>query len=240
MSPSSPQDHDDRSGEREPTGPVIRDRRRLDPETGEVRGGTGPEQTTSDSDEEAIVSDDDQNTSAADEPDQSVIEGEDLAPESTDEVEQAVTEGDVHPDTQLAADRLLDLQRLQAEYVNYKKRVTRDRDVARDAGIGSVVEALLPVLDDLHSAREHGDLTDGPMAAIADKLESSLGRFGVERLGTVGEAFDPALHEALMHVPDADLPEGAESTTIVQVMQPGFRVGGRVVRPARVAVADPA
>lgn len=228
----SPADHpEDRDGEREPTGPVIRDRRRLDPETGEVREQTSePHPST---EQEATVTEQEPTPES-----ESGAEPE-LAPESTDAVEDAVTEGDVHPDTALAADRLLDLQRLQAEYVNYKKRVDRDKDVARDAGVASVLEALLPVLDDLHSAREHGDLTDGPMLAIADKLEASLGRFGVERLGVVGEPFDPMLHEALMHVPDADLPEGAESTTIVQVMQPGFRVGSRVVRAARVAVADP-
>src|SRR5699024_6086609 len=147
---------------------------------------------------------------------------------------------ETHPDTQLAADRLEDLRRLQAEYVNYKRRVDRDRARDREAGAGAVVEALLPVLDDLHMAKEHGEFTDGPLQAIAEKLEATLGKFGVERLGAVGEVFDPAVHEALMHLPEADLPEGATETTIVQVMQPGFKVGDRVVRAARVAVADPA
>ena len=141
-------------------------------------------------------------------------------------------------DAILAAERLVDLQRLQAEYVNYKKRVDRDRAVARDLGIAQVLEALLPVLDDLHLAREHGDLDGGPFAAIAEKLEHTLSKFGVERFGQVHEAFDPAVHEALMHV-QADLPDTAQSTTVVQVLQPGFRIGERVVRPARVSVADP-
>jgi len=145
---------------------------------------------------------------------------------------------DVHPDTRKAAEHLEDLRRLQAEYVNYKKRVDRDRDLARDRGVTQVVEALLPVLDDVHAAREHGDLEGTPFAAIADKLDGILGRFGVERIGAKGEEFDPAIHEALMHV-EAELPEDATTTTVVQVIQPGFKMGERVVRPARVSVADP-
>ena len=103
-----------------------------------------------------------------------------------DSAEQPVTP-DLHPDTVLAAERLVDLQRLQAEYVNYKRRVDRDRELARDAGTAAVLEGLLPVLDDIHLAREHGDLVDGPFAAIADKLLAALGRFGVTPLGAAGE-----------------------------------------------------
>ena len=152
-------------------------------------------------------------------------------------------EGDVvsetHPDTLLAAERLEDLRRAQADHVNYRNRMERERAKDKDATIGTVVEALLPVLDDVHMAREHGELTDGPFAAIATKLETTLERFGVRRVGAVGEVFDPTLHEALMHT-QAELPEGTTETTIVQVLQPGFVVGERVVRAARVAVADPA
>ena len=137
----------------------------------------------------------------------------------------------------LAASYLADLQRLQAEYVNYKKRVDRDRDVIRNTAVGSVVESLLPVLDDIHMARQAGDLADGPFASIADKLESILGRYGVERLGEAGQEFDPNVHEALMHV-QAELPEGASGTHVVQVLQPGYRIGERLVRAARVSVAD--
>ncbi|GAA2741236.1 nucleotide exchange factor GrpE [Terrabacter aerolatus] len=139
----------------------------------------------------------------------------------------------------MAATLLADLQRLQAEYVNYKKRVDRDREVIRHTAVGSVVESLLPVLDDIHMARQAGDLAGGPFAAIADKLEATLGRFGVERVGEAGQEFDPNVHEALMHV-EADLPEGATGTTVVQVLQPGYRIGDRLVRAARVSVADPA
>lgn len=135
-------------------------------------------------------------------------------------------------------DYLEDLRRLQAEYVNYKRRVDRDRDVAREQGVGQVVVSLLPVLDDIHLAREHGDLDGTPFAAIADKLDGVLGKLGVTRLGQPGEEFDPAVHEALMHV-EAQLPEGATSTTVVTVLQPGYKMGERVVRAARVSVADP-
>ena len=145
-----------------------------------------------------------------------------------------------NPDAALAAERLNDLQRLNAEYVNYKRRVDRDRPLIQERAIADVIEALLPVLDDIQGARDHGDLTDGPFAAIADKLENSLSRFGFQRYGSVGEPFDPEQHEALMHLADADLPADATTTTVVQVLQPGYRAGNRVLRPARVAVADPA
>jgi len=150
----------------------------------------------------------------------------------------AESEGEAlaHEDA-LAASYLADLQRLQAEYVNYKKRVDRDRDVIRATAVGSVVESLLPVLDDIHMARQAGDLAAGPLAAIADKLESTLGRYGVERVGGAGEEFDPNVHEALMHV-EAEVPEGASGTYVVQVLQPGYRIGERLVRAARVSVAD--
>ena len=203
----------------EPTGPVIRDKRRLDPETGAVRGA-GPVTTGGTPDGEADVAD---------------YSASDANP--VDAPGAAAVE-DVHPDTTLAEDLRRDLQRLQAEYVNYKKRVDRDRELHRDMAVGSVVEALLPVLDDIHLARQHGDLAEGPFAAIADKLETTLGKFGVERFGEPGEPFDPTHHEALMHI-EAELAAGTETTTVVQVLQPGFRIGDRIVRAARVAVADP-
>jgi molecular chaperone GrpE len=137
-----------------------------------------------------------------------------------------------------AEERLGDLQRLQAEYVNYRRRVERDRTVARDFAVAGVLETLLPVLDDVHLARQHGDLEGGPFAAIAEKLETVLARHGLERYGEPGEEFDPSIHEALMHT-EAELAEGTTVTTVVQVLQPGYKAGDRVLRPARVAVADP-
>jgi molecular chaperone GrpE len=138
----------------------------------------------------------------------------------------------------LAAERLADLQRLQAEYANYRKRVERDRSVARDTAIGSVIESLLPVLDDIHLARQHGDLEAGPFVNIAEKLEATLARYGVERYGEPGAPFDPAIHDALMHV-EEELAEGTDVTTVVGVLQPGYKIGDRILRPARVSVADP-
>jgi molecular chaperone GrpE len=153
--------------------------------------------------------------------------------------ERMTSEGEALAEEEtMAATLLADLQRLQAEYVNYKKRVDRDREVIRTTAVGGVVESLLPVLDDIHMARQVGDLADGPFASIADKLESILGKFGVERVGAAGEEFDPNVHEALMHV-QAELPDGATGTTVVQVLQPGYRIGERLVRAARVSVADP-
>lgn len=162
--------------------------------------------------------------------------------ESVNDGEEAAAATE-HPDTALAAQRLDDLQRLNAEYVNYKRRVDRDRASVQERAVRDVLETVLPVLDDIHLAREHGDLTDGPFAAIADKLEGSLGKFGLVRFGAVGEVFDPMHHEALMHAAwDASnpgLPTDATATTVVQVLQPGYRTGDQVLRPARVAVADP-
>jgi molecular chaperone GrpE len=164
-------------------------------------------------------------------------------PAATDLPDDAIAEAadDLHPDTVLAAERLSDLQRLQAEYVNYKRRVDRDRAVVQERAAQSVIEALLPVLDDIHAAREHGDLDGGPFAAIADKLEGVLGKFGLERYGSAGEEFDPMLHEALMHTawPADGSVTSTGSTTVIQVLQPGYRAGEQVLRPARVAVADP-
>lgn len=209
--------------------PVVRDKRRVDPETGRLRnppaGSTSPV--------EPIVVEPVVVEPVAVEP----VAVEPVAVETLAPDEQGLA--DETSSVDLAAERLADLQRLQAEYVNYRKRVERDRDVARDAGVAKVLDSMLPVLDDIHLARQHGDLEGGPFAAIADKLETALSRHGLTRFGEVGEAFDPAVHEALMRS-DAELAEGTTVTTVVQVLQPGYRAGERVLRAARVAVADPA
>jgi molecular chaperone GrpE len=134
-----------------------------------------------------------------------------------------------------AAEHLADLQRLQAEYVNYRKRVDRDRALSSELATAKAVEALVPTLDDIAAAREHGDLEGGPFAAIAAKLEGALTQLGWSSFGAVGEVFDPAIHEALLSQPNADVSE----PTITTVAQPGHRVGERVLRPARVIVAQP-
>ncbi len=152
--------------------------------------------------------------------------------------DEPAVEAETDANELLAVERLADLQRLQAEYANYRKRVERDRSLAREQTIASVIESLLPVLDDIQLARQHGDLESGPFASIADKLEATLSKYGVERYGEPGAPFDPSIHDALMHV-EEELAEGTEVTTVVGVLQPGYRLGDRVIRPARVSVADP-
>ncbi len=136
----------------------------------------------------------------------------------------------------LVAERTADLQRLHAEYVNYKRRVDRDRDLARLKGIETVVTDLLPVLDSIEAAKSHDEL-EGGFKLVADELHKVVGKYGLEVFGEVGEAFDPTIHEALMHLP---LEGEVDVTTISQVMQKGVKLHDRVIRPARVAVADPA
>ena len=132
-------------------------------------------------------------------------------------------------------ERTADLQRLQAEYVNYKRRVDRDRHVARQSGIDQVVSDLLPVLDAIDAARHHEEL-DGGFKLVVDALEKVAAKYGLVAFGEVGEEFDPNLHEALMQVPM----EGDHTHQIVSsVMQKGIKLGDRVIRPARVGVADP-
>lgn len=209
-------------------GPVIRDRRRLDPETGQVRdvySGAAPAAPAASGAGEA-------ESCPVVEP----ILAEPTAAEETVSLDGILADLDAAQAS--AAERLSDLQRVQAEFVNYRRRVDRDRDVSRDLAVAGVLEALLPVLDDVYLARQHGDLEGGPFAAIAEKLDAVLQRFGLSRYGEPGEAFDPAVHEALMHT-EAELAEGTTTTTVVQVLQPGYRTGDRILRAARVAVADP-
>ena len=128
-----------------------------------------------------------------------------------------------------------DLQRLQAEYANYRKRVERDRAVAHESAIGAVLTELLALLDDVDRAEQHGELTGG-FKAVADQLNSITSRIGLEKYGTAGEAFDPQIHEALMHDESADV----AIATASKILQPGYKYKERILRPARVAVTDPA
>jgi molecular chaperone GrpE len=181
-------------------GPTVRDRRRIDPETYEVRE---PQQTAAPGPAPAETA-------------------ENQGASEVMELKAALTE------------RTGDLQRLQAEYVNYKRRVDRDRDLARKVGIESVLKDLLSVLDDLRSAREHGELT-GAFKAVGDEVERITAKYGLTSFGTKGDPFDPHIHEALLHA-HAD---GIDGPTCVEILQPGYQVGDRILRPARVAVAEP-
>ena len=132
------------------------------------------------------------------------------------------------------AERTADLQRLQAEYANYRRRVERDREAIRETAVANVLTNLLPVLDDVGRARDHGEL-EGGFKSVGEALEQIVERLGLERFGAEGDPFDPMVHEALTHTHSDEVGE----PTCVEVFQPGYRLGDRVVRPARVAVADP-
>ncbi|MGP7998232.1 MAG: nucleotide exchange factor GrpE [Streptosporangiaceae bacterium] len=132
------------------------------------------------------------------------------------------------------AERTADLQRIQAEYANYRKRVERDRMAVREQALANVLSSLLPVLDDIGRAREHGELAGG-FKSVGESLETTAAKLGLESFGDAGEPFDPRIHEALTHTYSPDVTE----PTAVQILQPGYKVGDRIVRPARVAVAEP-
>ena len=205
---------DDR--ESAPEEPKFTDKRRIDPETGEVRseGATADAAAPEGQPEASDLSAED--AELLDQTRTSMVE----------EVEAAKAEAAEHRDA---------LARLQADYVNYRNRITRDRAGDRDATVASVIEQLLPVLDDLDLARKHGDLEEGPLALIAQKLEGVFADLDVERVGEVGEVFDISKHEAIAQLPN---PEATEDT-VADVVQVGYRVGERLLRAAKVAVQVP-
>jgi molecular chaperone GrpE len=184
---------------------VIRDKRRIDPATGAVR----PDVTSGVSD-----------SVAGDAPSMT-------PPMSVGGPNDGAAEAEL-------AERTADLQRLQAEYANYRKRVERDREAQRELAVIGALSALLPVLDDIGRARDHGELVGG-FKLVAESLEATLNKLGLQAYGADGDPFDPNVHEALMHEFSSEVTEA----TCVAVLQPGYRVGERVVRPARVKVAEP-
>jgi molecular chaperone GrpE len=131
-------------------------------------------------------------------------------------------------------ERTADLQRLQAEFQNYRRRVERDRITVKEIAIANLLTELLPTLDDIGRAREHGELLGG-FKSVAESLETVAAKMGLQQFGKEGEPFDPTIHEALMHSYAPDVTE----TTCVAILQPGYRIGERTIRPARVAVAEP-
>ncbi len=174
---------------------TITDKRRIDPETGQVR------------------------ENPTDGPAPSGPEPEEFAGESAEEAGKA-------------AELLGDLQRVQADFANYRKRALRDQQLVADRAKATVISQLLPVLDDLDRARSHGDLDSGPLKAVADKLVTALEGLGLSGFGEEGDEFDPALHEAVQH-------EGEGTHPVVgTVMRRGYKVGEQVVRHALVGVVD--
>jgi len=156
-----------------------------------------------------------------------------MSEETTEQVVEEVVEPGQEADP--VATLTADLQRLQAEYANYRKRVERDRAVAHESAIGAVLTELLAILDDVDRADQHGELSGG-FKAVADQLNSITSRIGLEKYGTEGEAFDPQIHEALMHEESADV----EVPTASKILQSGYKYKERILRPARVSVTDPA
>ena len=162
--------------------------------------------------------------------DQQNTESTDALMEVVDEVVEAAPVQETDPVAALTAD----LQRLQAEYANYRKRVERDRAVAHELAIGSVLTELLATLDDIDRASEHNELTGG-FKAVADQLAAITTRIGLEKYGTAGDAFDPQIHEALLHDTSSDV----AVSTASKILQPGYKYKERILRPARVAVTEP-
>ncbi|WP_181775340.1 nucleotide exchange factor GrpE [Amycolatopsis pittospori] len=204
---------------------VVRDRRRIDPLTGEVRQAA-PAAEPQDGPKHAAPAEESAPPAAPAEP--ATHAGPGLGDSIVDDSVSVATGLEKE-----LAERTADLQRLQAEYANYRKRVDRDREQVVSAAKASVVGDLLPLLDDLERAEQHGDLT-GAFKAVGEKLVGSLQRSGLEPFGTEGEPFDPSVHEAVQH---STSPEVA-GPTVTTVMRRGYRFGERVLRAALVGVTD--
>lgn len=163
------------------------------------------------------------------------------APEPTSEPTQEPTQESVEVEDELTgaqravAELTDDLQRLQAEFVNYKRRVERDRELVRENATYAALSPIVEVLDTIDRAREHGDLDPG-FQTVADQLERTVERLGLAKFGQPGDAFDPTVHEALSHIgEDAEV----TVTTCKVIAKAGYRIGDRVVRAAQVLVVDP-
>jgi molecular chaperone GrpE len=178
---------------------IIRDKRRIDPATGQQR-----------------------------EPDPDPATGSGSAPAPAPSEEVVALEAAV-------AERTADLQRLQAEYANYRKRVERDRAMIRDMATADVLMSMLPIVDDIDRARSHGDLT-GAFKAVADQFDTALAKLGLEPFAEIGDPFDPAHHEAVLHTESDEVNE----PTVTTVMRRGYKFADRLVRPAMVGVSEPA
>jgi molecular chaperone GrpE len=182
----------------EPQEPLVTDKRRIDPETGDVR------------------------------PEAAAAASEDLSEDDMALLQEA--------ERDLVAEYRDRAARAEAELQNFRTRVERDRQVNREMVIAEVIRSLLPVMDDLDRAEAHGDLAGTPLELVAQKLRSTFERYEVKPVGEVGEAFDPAVHEAMVRIPEA----GAEGETVADVIEGGYTLGERLIRAAKVAVKVPA
>lgn len=203
---------------------TFHDKRRVDPDTGELRPEADAQSAGEGADTEEVLAD------ASD-------LGVDIPADAStlDDTEAATEPGAAEPAPgSEAAAHLADLKRINAEYAAYRMRADRERERAAAGGTIKAVEALVPVLDEVRLAQENGDVT-GPFEAHVNKLLDALAKVGVEQYGAVGDEFDPRLHEALMQQPSNDV----EVPTVFMVMQPGYRMGDRIIRAARVGVQQP-
>ena len=198
----------------------FKDNRRIDPETGQAGDG-------------ADAPESEQQPEAQQGAEQPAADASDLGVEIPDDA-SSIEDAEPQPESDEAKRYLDDLQRLNAEYAAYRRRSERDQEVARAAGLQGAVEALMPVLDEVKLAREAGDVT-GAYEKHVDRLLEVLGKLDVVQYGEVGEVFDPNIHDALMQQPSADV----EEPTVFMVMQPGYKIGERVIRAARVGVHLP-
>ena len=177
--------------------PLVQDKRRIDPETGELR-------------------------SPSPEGEPEALDPEDLS--ILDEAERDLV-GEYR-------DRAA---RAEAELANFRARVERDRQANREAIIVEVIRSLLPAIDDLDRADAHGDLAGTPLEIVAQKMRQSFERYGMVPVGVAGEPFDPAIHEAMVHMPSAEV----EVDTVADVIEIGYQLGEKLIRPAKVAVKSP-
>ena len=210
----------------EEPGFTFSDKRRVDPNTGEVRPEADAQSASAGAGEEPN----------AEQPDAAAADASDLGVDITADasgLEDTQPAAEPEPGSE-AAGYLADLKRINAEYAAYRMRADRERERAALGGTIKVVEALIPVLDEVKLARENGDVT-GPFETHVNKLVESLNKLGVEQYGEVGDEFDPNLHEALMQQPSDEV----ETPTLFLVMQPGYRIGERIIRAARVGVQQP-
>ncbi|MGW4929290.1 nucleotide exchange factor GrpE [Agromyces sp. NPDC004153] len=192
--------------------PIIRDKRRIDPETGQVRQPEGAHEGEVEA------------TDAAADTDEEVLTVDDILNAAQAEVQEPSDE------------HLADLKRVTAEYANYRKRTEANREVERERAVGAAVSVLLPVLDDLDRAEKHGDLEgDAPFATIAAKLRAAVEKLGLTPFGEVGEPFDPTRHEAIFQQPSDEV----DTDTVADVVETGYLLGGTLLRAAKVVVKTP-
>lgn len=239
----SPRDseHDLQRTEQEPV--TFVDKRKVDPETGRPRegdaipeplAGTATAPQPGSVPDEGVTPGDAESSAGAD---GEVIDAADAgdaagAGDTTGAGDTAEAPADAAPEKDEVAELTADLQRVQAEYANYRRRTDRDKQAVIDNAKASVVSQLLPVLDDLERARQHGDLETGPLKAVADKLAGVFSNIGLATFGAEGDKFDPAVHEAVSHEGDGSEP------VVGTLMRPGYKLGDRVLRTAMVGVVD--